>query len=90
MARISIGFKVGVGVGVIVGERVGDGVALGVELEVGVAVRVGAGFVLGCTVAGGASTAGLRAEQAVNTGKAQEKTIKSPTAYRGIFIGIHM
>ena len=82
MARISIGFKVGVGVGVMVGEGVGDGVVLGVELGNGVAVRVGAGGVLGSTETGEASPAGLLAEQAYNASKARQKTIKSHTLIR--------
>ena len=69
MARISMGFKVGVGVGEIVGEEVGDGVALAVALGDGVAVGVAAGVVLGCMVTEGASPAGLRAVQATSTKK---------------------
>jgi hypothetical protein len=77
MARMSIGSKVGVGVGVTVGEGGGEGVADAVALDAGVAVAVAACVVLGCSEAGNASPAGLRAVQAAKASRTNIAVIQN-------------
>lgn len=73
MARISIGFNVGVGVGVMVGDGVGEGVFVAVGLGIGVELAVGRLVALACVLTalepGPTSPAGLCAVHAASRNK---------------------